>query len=53
MAKKLKILAASDTHGDSKTVKKLAEKAEKENKQEEGEKQKKRTDPKQNKNSIT
>ncbi|MBS3088234.1 metallophosphoesterase family protein [Candidatus Pacearchaeota archaeon] len=31
MAKKLKILAASDTHGDSKTVKKLAEKAEKEN----------------------
>ena len=31
MAKKLKILAASDTHGDSKTVKKLAEKAEREN----------------------
>jgi len=31
MTKKLKILAASDTHGDSKTVKKLAEKAEREN----------------------
>ncbi len=31
MAKKLKILAASDTHGDSKTVKKLAEKAAREN----------------------
>ena len=31
MSKKLKILAASDTHGDSKTVKKLAEKAEREN----------------------
>ncbi len=31
MAKKLKILAASDIHGNSKLVKKLAEKAEKEN----------------------
>lgn len=31
MTKKLKILAASDLHGDSKLVKKLAEKAEKEN----------------------
>jgi len=31
MTKKLKILAAADTHGDSKTVKKLAEKAKKEN----------------------
>lgn len=30
MAKKLKILAASDLHGDSKLVKKLADKAEKE-----------------------
>ena len=31
MKKKFKILAASDTHGDSKVVKKLAEKAEREN----------------------
>jgi hypothetical protein len=31
MAKKLKILAAADIHGESKTAKKLAEKAEKEN----------------------
>ncbi len=31
MTKKLKILAASDIHGDSKLVRKLAEKAEKEN----------------------
>ncbi len=31
MEKKLKILAASDLHGDSKLVKKLAEKAEREN----------------------
>jgi Icc-related predicted phosphoesterase len=31
MAKKLKILAASDVHGDSNLTKKLAEKAEKEN----------------------
>ncbi|MFH1425613.1 MAG: metallophosphoesterase family protein [archaeon] len=31
MAKKFKILAASDTHGDSKLVKKLAAQAEKEN----------------------
>ena len=31
MKRKLKILAASDLHGDSKLVKKLAEKAEKEN----------------------
>lgn len=30
MEKKFKILAASDTHGDAKTVRKLAEKAEKE-----------------------
>ena len=30
MSKKLKILAASDIHGDSKLVRKLAEKAEKE-----------------------
>jgi len=31
MAKKLKILAAADTHGDEKTIKKLVQKAEKEN----------------------